>query len=233
MNKTPEEIYVFRSKNQHSSRRRFYHHAGVHCRHWWRWILGFREDGASVITDIANDDAALVEYAQRSRANINMLRRYEKDLFMNIGDAAKTDEYKKKWDDALVRFHERMDAMLKIESDAKRRKIYNHQENILMSIRLVSTRFMAKLNLGRLPHTQDANKAIGDYKTPPINQKQWSTEYAKRMTNRWRRRLKCQNTAANKVQMTILLLARMLLSSWPSFWQQSLSAPLHTSGSLS
>ena len=56
------------------------------------------------LDNLVNTDAKLVEYAQRARANINMMRRYEKDMFMNIGDGAKTDEYRKKWDESLGHF---------------------------------------------------------------------------------------------------------------------------------
>ena len=78
--------------------------------------LGMEKMEANV-DDLASNDAKLVEYAQRERANINMLRRYEKDLFMNIGDSAKMDEYKKKWDTTLEHFNKRMDESAKLLSD--------------------------------------------------------------------------------------------------------------------
>jgi methyl-accepting chemotaxis protein len=42
-------------------------------------------------------DAQVSEHASRARANTLGLRRYEKDLFINIGDKAKEDDYQKKW----------------------------------------------------------------------------------------------------------------------------------------
>src|SRR6185369_3605458 len=51
--------------------------------------------------DLIKVDAKSVESAQRLRANINMLRRYEKDLFLNAGVADKVAEYRKKWNETL------------------------------------------------------------------------------------------------------------------------------------
>ena len=53
-------------------------------------------------------DTKLVEQAQRLRANINMLRRYEKDLFLNAGDAAAVAKYQKSWDEAKEHAQQRM-----------------------------------------------------------------------------------------------------------------------------
>jgi hypothetical protein len=61
---------------------------------------GYRslEKMASQIIFLSEKGDKLVEYAQRLRANINILRRYEKDLFLNIDDAGKMEGYKKQYD---------------------------------------------------------------------------------------------------------------------------------------
>ena len=56
------------------------------------WGLGKLKNYINVIT---KRDAALVEYSQRSRANINMMRRNEKNLFIAIGNTSSTEEFKK------------------------------------------------------------------------------------------------------------------------------------------
>src|SRR5512141_2814220 len=42
-------------------------------------------------------DATISENASRLRANVVGMRRYEKDMFLNITDTAKVDDYYKKW----------------------------------------------------------------------------------------------------------------------------------------
>ncbi|GAM08093.1 methyl-accepting chemotaxis protein [Geobacter sp. OR-1] len=68
---------------------------------------------------VGNKESKLVENAQRSRANINMLRRYEKDMFINLGDSGKVEEYGKMWDEAHKLFNERLDTILKLSDSAK------------------------------------------------------------------------------------------------------------------
>ena len=46
------------------------------------------------------NDAASVDNAQRMRAIMNMMRRYEKDVFINISDPAKVDGYVKQWSES-------------------------------------------------------------------------------------------------------------------------------------
>ncbi|HEY4744555.1 MAG TPA: MCP four helix bundle domain-containing protein, partial [Desulfuromonadaceae bacterium] len=52
-----------------------------------------------LLEEYALTEGKIVESAQRSRANINILRRYEKDAFINIESPEKVAEYTKKWRD--------------------------------------------------------------------------------------------------------------------------------------
>lgn len=51
----------------------------------------------STINGILNRDAELMEHASRVEAQTLNMRRYEKDVFLNIGDAARVAEYFTKW----------------------------------------------------------------------------------------------------------------------------------------
>ena len=75
------------------------------------WSL---EKMESEIISLSGKGDKLVELAQRSRGTINLMRRYEKDLYLNIGDAAKVGEYKKMWTDATDHFRQNTDAMTKL-----------------------------------------------------------------------------------------------------------------------
>ncbi len=46
---------------------------------------------------VVNIDSRVVEYSQRIQVDINLMRRNEKDVFLNIDDRAKVDEYHNKW----------------------------------------------------------------------------------------------------------------------------------------
>jgi methyl-accepting chemotaxis protein len=125
------------------------------------WGLGMLQ---SEIVTLSEKSDKLVEYAQRSRANINMLRRYEKDLFMNIGDAAKVEEYKKKWGDALEHTRKRtaaMSALLEFQKDKD--TVAAVEKNIAAYADGFGTVY-DQIKSGAITTPQDANKAIGAYK---------------------------------------------------------------------
>ena len=54
-------------------------------------------------------DAAVASQAARARANVLGLRRFEKDLFINMASKEKVDEYYKKWKEQ----HEHLTARIK------------------------------------------------------------------------------------------------------------------------
>jgi methyl-accepting chemotaxis protein len=136
------------------------------------------------VDDVITREAKLVEYAQRSRANVNMLRRFEKDLFINIADPAKVAEYRKKWNEALEHCTERFDAIDKLVTDPK-------DKAIVAAIRKDSGTYGAGFNkvadqivAGQITTTQEANKAIGDYKEATHNTETLVTDFAKQIDER-------------------------------------------------
>ena len=67
-------------------------------------LIGIAATGYWGINTVANNtikmlqgDALVAQHSARARANVLGLRRYEKDLFINIGSKEKQDEYYKKW----------------------------------------------------------------------------------------------------------------------------------------
>src|SRR6185295_12321073 len=71
---------------------------------------------AGVARHVIAVDSALVEHSQRARANTLGLRRFEKDLFLNIGNAAKVNEYAGKWNDQGERLTERLEVLSRLVS---------------------------------------------------------------------------------------------------------------------
>ena len=127
-----------------------------------------------LLDEYAMTEGKLVEYAQRGRANINMLRRYEKDAFINIESPEKIAEYAKKWQETLDRAHQRFDAMdkmyAKLENDhdsefAKKSK--GDVKAIRDVLKAYESGFKNVLELirkGEVKTTTEANTAIGKYK---------------------------------------------------------------------
>jgi len=109
-------------------------------------------------------DAKLSDSAQRMRANINMLRRYEKDAFINIADPAKVDGYVKKWGEVSEHVKTRMDTLQKLEKDTKNLEVLAGIVKAHKEYEAGFAKVVAQIKAGAITTTQDANKAIEEYK---------------------------------------------------------------------
>jgi methyl-accepting chemotaxis protein len=109
-------------------------------------------------------DARIVENAYRVRANINVLRRYEKDAFMNIGTPDKVEEYVKKWEESRDQGKKRMDLLLKLETEPKDKELLADLNKKIDLYGEGFSKVVSQIKSGAITTTQDANKAIGEYK---------------------------------------------------------------------
>jgi len=187
------------------------------------------------INDLANIDGALMDNSARSRANINMMRRYEKDLFMNIGDAAKMEEYKKKWDDARERFNNRMDDSTKLLSDPANPDGLKDKETIgtiKKHMEVYAAGFATvydQIKAGTIATTQDANKAIGQFKEATAKSETMVADFSKKMDEQMDKMAKEAAAASKKIQLTVALLAvAAIMLAWVQafFIIRSITTPL-------
>jgi methyl-accepting chemotaxis protein len=72
---------------------------------------------AGLAQQVIKTYSPLVEHAQRARANTLGLRRYEKDVFLNLASAEKVKEYVEKWEDQKTRLEERLTFLEQIDTD--------------------------------------------------------------------------------------------------------------------
>jgi methyl-accepting chemotaxis protein len=127
-----------------------------------------------LLNEYALTEGKLVESAQRSRANINQLRRFEKDAFINIESSEKVTEYSKKWqesyDHCVKRFEVIEDLLKKLENghDAELSKGFKTTVATLRTgLNSYASGFntvLGKIKSGEIKTTQEANNAIGAYK---------------------------------------------------------------------
>ena len=126
---------------------------------WWGL-----EKMKTEIAALSDKGDKLVEYAQRSRANINMLRRYEKDLFLNIGNPVKVEEYKKQWSDTLEHFRQRTDGMTKLLDAQKDKDTVATINKHVAAYAEGFVKIYEKIKADEIKTPQDANEAISAYK---------------------------------------------------------------------
>lgn len=157
--------------------------------------------------DAVDSKAKMVEYAQRSRANINLLRRFEKDLFINLADSTKVAEYQKKWDENLDHAHQRFDVLTRLAETPKDKEtlatIRQHTDAYANGFRKVVERIKA----GEITTTQDANKAIGEYKEATHQSEALITEFASQMDKQMEATVKTANSGSTTIKAVMVGMA--------------------------
>ncbi len=109
-------------------------------------------------------DQTIAEHAARARANVLGLRRYEKDLFLNIGDKAKEEEYLKKWQDQHDRVGKRLDDAEKAAYLEKEKDEVKAMRTELSAYDSGFRKVLSQINSGVIKTPQQANAAINEYK---------------------------------------------------------------------
>ncbi|NTV51045.1 MAG: methyl-accepting chemotaxis protein [Geobacteraceae bacterium] len=159
------------------------------------------------ISDISRVDAPLAEYAQSSRADINVLRRNEKNLFIAIGDTSSTEEFKKRWDAASVHTHESLDAMHKLVDTPKDKETINTIKKNLDAYEAGFRAVYEQIQSGQVTSAHGGNEAINPYVAAAKLTESMVNDFATQMDKQMQEMVKEAEGTADKVQTTVLLLA--------------------------
>ncbi len=120
---------------------------------------------ASVSTRILDDDIPLVQAGHKIHATTLELRRFEKDMFLNLGNAEKEADYLARWTDQRTRLHEALTgaegvpALAEIDREALRvmkREADGYEEAL--------HKVLAQIRAGAITTPQDANVAMSAHK---------------------------------------------------------------------
>lgn len=194
----------------------------------------------ALIDDILQTDAKGVEYSQRIMSDINQLRRYEKDLFINIDSPAKAADYRKKWDETFVHITgriEKLSAVLaKVDYDAKKEKelltaISKNIGDYGAGFRKVA----GQVASGAIRTTADANFAITEFKDETHKSEELTGEFANILDVRLADMDKEVNAKVKQVEIFIpaLMAAALLLGiTIAIFLTRSLTRPINEAVSV-
>jgi methyl-accepting chemotaxis protein len=180
-------------------------------------LLGYGSVKSVAGTTIAmiNGDAHVAENAAEARSHILGMRRFEKDIFLNIGKEDKVEEYLKKWNgqhDELTKEHlpelektvvsqSERDALKKIKEDlavyeAGFKKVYG------------------EIRAGKIKTAPEANAAMAPYKDETHNMEKISTELSEAGNKRMDAMTPTLDAVVNRTVLfiVILILASVALS---------------------
>ena len=152
------------------------------------------------------EESKQLEYAQYVRADINTICRYEKDLFINIGDAVKVEEYKKKWDGALVNFRSGITSILKLEKHAKHKEVVQEINRLADDYMFGFYKVYEQIQTGKITTTQDADRAIKQYKEAIRQSESLANEYARESDSQMEAEVRATAGASAKIRTAFIAL---------------------------
>jgi methyl-accepting chemotaxis protein len=169
---------------------------------------GARTTG-DLATRFVKRDSPLVEHAQRARANTLGLRRFEKDIFLNVDSPAKVSEYHEKWKDQNARLEERLAALEYLETEAEGKQALRSMRADAAAYEAGFDKVFALVRDGKITTPQDGNRAIGEYKDEVRRLEETAYEYARKQSDH----LAAQaQVVADRVRATLLFTLAALLA---------------------
>ena len=165
---------------------------------------GVSQSTNATITMIKGD-ATVSEHASRARANVLGLRRYEKDIFLNIGDRSKEDEYYKLWQEQ----HEHLGARI---ADLEKTATLTKDKEKIATMKAEQANYekgfskvYAMVSAGNLKTPAEANAAIGDYKKEIHNMENTAKELADETNKRMDDQEKVMSDLARHIAMIVAI----------------------------
>lgn len=118
---------------------------------------------SATVEDILNRDAKLMEHASDLEAKTLNLRRYEKDVFLNVADAEKVSEYSAKWKTAHGAAVANLDKLQELSGAGDAAAISAMRKD-LATYANGFEEVLARIGAGRIRTSAAANEAIAAYK---------------------------------------------------------------------
>ncbi len=110
------------------------------------------------------NDVQLAQHAATIDILVLNERRFEKDAFINFGDADKLSSYKKKWDDAKTALDGEIGAARKLKLTAEDKKNLDQINDGFRAYVDGFEKTVEHIRAGQIKSTQDANGEIGAFK---------------------------------------------------------------------
>jgi methyl-accepting chemotaxis protein len=109
-------------------------------------------------------EAKIAENSARLRADVLGMRRYEKDVFINIDAKAQVTEYGAKWKDQLEHARLRITDLEKVIATSQDKEIIRVMKTNLDAYAAGFNKVYDLVSSGKIVTTKQANTAIGEYK---------------------------------------------------------------------
>jgi methyl-accepting chemotaxis protein len=122
------------------------------------------KEGEKTVDTMLDTEGKIAEHSSRARANILGMRRYEKDMFLNIADAGKVATYFDEWTVEANKTTERVADLEKVAVDQEDKENIKLIKSNFEAYRAGFTKVAAAIKDGRIKTPADGNVAMADFK---------------------------------------------------------------------
>lgn len=109
-------------------------------------------------------DALVSENAARARANVNAMRRFEKDIFLNLGSETDEQKYFKQWNDQHQHLNDRIGTLEKVVALQQDKNHVGEMKAQLAAYDAGFNKVYKMIREGKIKTDKQANSAIGEVK---------------------------------------------------------------------
>lgn len=109
-------------------------------------------------------DAQMAEHAGRMRANVVGMRRFEKDMILNIGDSEKVENYFKDWTEEHESVEERLESLKKAATTDKQKDIIKEMESLFIAYMKGMEQLHKSIVDGKVKSPSEANAELTEVK---------------------------------------------------------------------
>ena len=117
----------------------------------------------TTVDAILNRDAKLMEYASDLEARTLNMRRFEKDVFLNVGDKEKVADYAEKWRNARAAANEDLGHLQRLTDVVDESRVAAMRKD-LATYGTGFENVLRAIDMGQVRTSANANDAIADYK---------------------------------------------------------------------
>jgi methyl-accepting chemotaxis protein len=109
-------------------------------------------------------NAPMSEHASRARVNASDLRRFEKDIFLNLKDAKKVSEYETKWNAQRTSLEADLASVTRDADTADEKRAATNMHTELLAYADGMQGILVKIHTGEINDEAAANQAVAPYK---------------------------------------------------------------------
>jgi methyl-accepting chemotaxis protein len=162
---------------------------------------------SSSTTEMLQGNGKIAEHAARARANNLGLRRFEKDIFLNIASPEKTANYYKEWQEEIKKTEERIADMEKVVVLAQDKEVVKNMKSDLVAYDAGFRKIYGLIRDGKIKTPTEGNAAMATFKDETHRLDKLVTDFAQEGRKRMADDAEADIALAKKASWVLVLVS--------------------------